>query len=152
MLPRSIKTRESLLLVQTFIDLLNIEINFFFALIGFPLAFVIALYSGEIYYLTDILAIEDLNHRFWFIFSICFSGMMGIVITLSILLVCTLASPVATNITGKDIRRIKRIIGTVKDVVLTYIGFVFFDGVHLTMNVLTGLGLSFMGAIAYGWD
>jgi hypothetical protein len=101
----------------------------------------VTLYTGEIYLLTDILKIEDFTHRVWFISYIAISGFMGIVITVSILLVCTLCNPVAVNITG-----------TIKDVALTYVGFVFFKNVVLSFNVLGGLFLSFFGATTYAVD
>jgi len=46
-----------------------------------------------------------------------------------------LAGPVAVNITG-----------TLKDVILTYVGFIFFDNVEMTNPVLVGLVFSFTGA------
>lgn len=70
-----------------------------------------------------------------------FSGMMGIVITLGVLLVCTTCNPIAVNITG-----------TIKDVILTYAGFVFFENVHISFSVMVGLFFSFAGAIFYGYD
>ena len=47
-----------------------------------------------------------------------------------------IAGPLALNITG-----------IIKDVFLTYAGFIFFDDVKPTWPVLIGLGLSFAGAI-----
>lgn len=46
---------------------------------------------------------------------ITLSGVMGIIITLGVLVVCTTCNPIAINITG-----------ILKDVLLTYLGFVFF--------------------------
>jgi len=43
-------------------------------------------------------------------------------------------------------------LGNLKDIVLTYIGFIFFDDTILTMMVATGLVLSFMGAGSYAVD
>ena len=119
----------------------SIEINFYFAFCGLPLVLFVTLYTGEIHSLTDILEIQDNTHRFWFITYITISGIMGIVITLSILLVCTLCTPVAVNITG-----------TIKDVALTYVGFMFFKDVVMSFNVFAGLGLSFLGASIYALD
>ena len=69
------------------------------------------------------------------------SGIMGIVITLSVLMVCTTSSPVSVNITG-----------TIKDVLLTYAGFVFFQNVHISPSVIMGLAFSFLGASYYGYN
>jgi len=52
-----------------------------------------------------------------------------------VLLCIKLAGPVAVNISG-----------TLKDVVLTYVGFMFFDDVKMTTPVLVGLVFSFGGA------
>lgn len=76
-----------------------------------------------------------------FLGMIVLSGCMGIIITLGVLLVCTLCSPIAVNI-----------VGVIKDVFLTYAGFAFFDGVHASFPVLVGLGLSFTGATLYSAD
>lgn len=67
--------------------------------------------------------------------------MMGIIITLSVLMVCTVVSPVAFNITGN-----------MKDVVLTYVGFMFFNDASLTFFVGLGLTISFAGAASYALD
>lgn len=56
-------------------------------------------------------------------------------------MVCTLCSPVAFNITGN-----------LKDVVLTYVGFLFFNDAILTLLVGIGLLLSFSGAGSYAVD
>ena len=56
-------------------------------------------------------------------------------------MVCTICNPVAFNITGN-----------LKDVVLTYVGFMFFDDASLTMMVATGLFFSFIGAGSYAVD
>ena len=39
-----------------------------------------------------------------------------------------------------------------KDVVLTYVGFMFFDDISLTLMVAVGLGFSFFGASSYAFD
>lgn len=76
---------------------------------------------------------------------------MGIVITIGVLMVCTLCSPVAFNITGNN-KITKTNIGNLKDVVLTYVGFAFFDDVSLTFLVGLGLFFSFLGAGSYALD
>jgi len=66
---------------------------------------------------------------------IMISGSFGILITISATLITTVCGPLALNISG-----------TMKDVGLTYAGFILFEGVNATPNVLTGLSLSFLGA------
>jgi len=70
-----------------------------------------------------------------FVTLVCISGVSGIMITLSVLMCIKLAGPVAVNITG-----------TLKDVILTYVGFMFFEGVEITTPVMVGLVFSFAGA------
>ena len=89
--------------------------NFFFALVGLPIFFALTTYTGEIKLLSDIWHMEDLSYRFSCLTLICISGISGIMITLSLLMVCTIAAPIAINVTG-----------VIKDVALTYIGFIFF--------------------------
>jgi len=67
-------------------------------------------------------------------------------------MVCTICSPIAFNITGIKILFFDLYLGNLKDIVLTYIGFIFFDDTILTMMVATGLVLSFMGAGSYALD
>jgi hypothetical protein len=64
---------------------------------------------------------------------------MGIIITLGILLVTTTSGSIAVNITG-----------TLKDVVLTYAGFIFFQDAQASVLVIAGLIFSFVGAGYYG--
>ena len=69
------------------------------------------------------------------------SGFMGILITLGVLLVLTTTSPVAVNITG-----------IIKDVLLTYLGFICFKNVNASIYVISGLTVSFVGAVIYSMD
>ncbi len=70
-----------------------IEINFFFAVCGLPIVCAITYYSGELWYLLQ-------ENTYSFYACLLFSGLMGIVITCACLMVCTICSPVAFNITG----------------------------------------------------
>mgnify|MGYP000748917462 CR=1 FL=1 len=70
-----------------------------------------------------------------FVAMTLFSGSMGIIITLSVLVVIVVGGPIMVNVTG-----------TMKDGLLTYAGFVFFDDSKVSPMVLLGLGLSFAGA------
>jgi hypothetical protein len=63
------------------------------------------------------------------------SGCFGILITISATLTTAVCGPLALNIAG-----------TLKDVGLTYAGFILFDDVKITTNVMIGLSLSFVGA------
>ena len=44
------------------------------------------------------------------------------------------------------------LLGVVKDVVLTYLGFMFFNDAFVTGPVIAGLALSFLGAGYYSFD
>ena len=68
---------------------------------GLPITLAIALYTGELKHLTELLEIPDLNDRLVFIANIMLSGVMGIIITCAVLMVCTICNPLAFNITGK---------------------------------------------------
>lgn len=94
--------------------------------------------TGEIYFLQEVFMIKDFDLRVRFIASLLLSGVMGIMITCSALMVVTLCNPVANNITGN-----------LKDVILTYIGFIFFDDAILSSSVAIGLMFSFLGAAYY---
>jgi hypothetical protein len=132
------RSKESHHLVNCLPVYCSLEINFYFAACGLPIMLFITIYTGEIYDFLEVLEISDFNHKVWFITYICISGVMGIAITLSVLIVCTLVSPIAFNVTGN-----------LKDVALTYIGFIFFEDANLTFMVGVGLLLSFIGSGAY---
>lgn len=125
-----------------------IEINFFFALIGFPISVILTYLNGDLWLMTNILKIEDLAFKFNFLIYLALSGFLGIIITISVLMACTLCSPTTFNISGIFLTY-KWIIANLKDVALTYAGFIFFDDVSLTLLVAIGLGFSFSGAIMY---
>jgi hypothetical protein len=66
---------------------------------------------------------------------------MGIMITLTLLMVCTVVGPVAISVTGN-----------IKDIALTYIGFVLFHDVQMTFMMAIGLSMSFVGSGFYILD
>lgn len=66
-------------------------------------------------------------------------------------MVITLVGPMACNVSGMNIAQLF-ILGTMKDIVLTYIGFIFFDDSTMTTTLATGLALSFAGAVLYPLD
>jgi len=93
------------------------EINFFFALLGLPICIFVTNYQGDADYFFNLLFNEktyDINE----IIAVFISGMGGILITIASLLVVTTCGPSALNISG-----------TMKDVVLTYLGFILFNDV-----------------------
>ena len=98
-------------------------------------------YTGEIFEFQT--TFERLDHvqSIWFVVYILISGVMGIVITLSVLMLITINGPISQSI-----------VGNMKDVVLTWIGFMFFDDATLTSLVFCGLALSFLGAALYAFD
>ncbi|CDW82730.1 UNKNOWN [Stylonychia lemnae] len=120
---------------------LPFEINFYFALCGLPLSFAYMLQSGDITMFTDTMSKLDQVAQNYFILYVFLSSIMGIVITVSVLMTVTVVSPIATNVTGN-----------LKDVLLTYVGFIFFDDQSLTQMMLIGLTLSFMGSMIYVAD
>ena len=85
------------------IKLINwfIELNFFFAILGLPIFYMVTTYTGEIKLLWDILEIKDEYTKMWHLIYIVISGVSGILITVSVLLVCTTSAPIFVNITGK---------------------------------------------------
>jgi hypothetical protein len=113
------------------------EINFFFACIGFPLMLSLCILQNELPDLTRVYfdpAPEDKGLPLMILLSGCF----GIVITMTSILTVTTGGPLAINIAG-----------ILKDVGLTYAGFLFFDDVKATISVLIGLALSFSGALVF---
>jgi hypothetical protein len=70
------------------------------------------------------------------------SGCFGFVITMIILLTLTLCGPIGLNIAG-----------TLKDVVLTGAGIVFFpDDIVLSASLIIGIGFSFSGASYFSYN
>ena len=64
--------------------------------------------------------------------------MFGIILEFSCALAAMLCGPFATNIAG-----------CIKDVLLTYAGFIFFTDLKATHPVVVGLGISFTGSAYY---
>ena len=67
--------------------------------------------------------------------------MSGIMITISILMVITICGAIGPNLCG-----------VIKDVGLTYAGFILFNDASMTPSVAIGLSLSFAGATYFLWD
>ena len=111
--------------------IVSFEINFFFALIGLPLMIFLTYYTGEMEVLTNALSGGRLLQRGF----IMISGVSGIMITVSSILTVTLCGTVAPNVAG-----------TIKDVGLTFVGFLFFKTNAVTIPVFTGISMSFIGA------
>ena len=115
------------------------EINFYFAAIGLPLMTIITTYMGDIQTLYDVFF--STNKQDSLAIMVLLSGSFGICITITSLLTVTVCGPLAINIAG-----------TIKDVGLTYAGFLFFEDVKASSSVMIGLGFSFAGAIFVSYD
>ena len=109
--------------------------NFYFAIIGLPLSLFVTIYTGEI----NELIFE--KHSFQDVVMILLSGMFGILLTINYVLMVSIASPLSPNIAG-----------TIKDVALTYFGFIFFNDVKLTLNIAVGISISFIGASYFAYS
>jgi len=64
------------------------------------------------------------------------SGLLGITISMSMISVIIVAGPIMVNV-----------VGNIRDIVLTYLGFAFFNDQECTMLVGIGLAVSFCGAL-----
>ena len=113
------------------------EINFYFAFLALPIMVAFNCYTGAISQLAR--ALEEKNVVcLTYLFA---SGCGGILITNFAILTVSLCGPIAFNIAGNS-----------KDIVLTFVGFALFDDVKPTPMNITGLTLSFIGAIHYTYD
>jgi len=95
---------------------------------------IITNYQGDSDYLYNLFFNEKM-FNLEEIIAITISGMGGILITIASLLTVTTCGPSALNVSG-----------TLKDVALTYLGFILFDDVKPTTKILVGLALGFSGA------
>jgi len=114
------------------------DLNFYFALIGLPLAYAITTQTGEFDTLFNILTGAEVNGKVAdpnMVTYILISGSFGILITMTALLCVTINGPISMNITG-----------IFKDVGLTFAGFLFFSDAKVTPSNLIGMSLSFVGA------
>ncbi len=117
------------------------EINFFYAWVGLPIFLIYSIYSGEIYQISDVLDIGDLNHRFNFLMFLLMSGSMGFVITMSTLLVVTICTPFMINITGN-----------MKNGLSILLGFFIFDDTDISPTVIGGITIGFTGSLIFAYD
>jgi hypothetical protein len=118
------------------------DLNFYFALIGLPLAFCITYHTGEFIQLQDIFFGDQDGKAadYDMVSYILISGSFGILITMTALLCVTINGPISMNITG-----------IFKDVGLTYAGFLFFKDTKVTPSNFLGMSLSMFGASYYCW-
>jgi solute carrier family 35 protein len=100
----------------------------------FPLALFLAAATGEVGYLRHFRPAGDPG--FWLAFALV--AAMGPLITYSTTLCTTYNSPLTTSITGN-----------VKDIAVTVAGAVVFPGFAATATSVSGLVLSFAGALGY---
>ena len=110
------------------------EINFYFGCMGL---FLLVIYNFAVTdnYMQLIQLVMDPVQGQAAIAWLVTSGILSVTITLSMLSVIILAGPIIVNV-----------IGNIKDIVLTYLGFALFNDQELTMVVALGLAVSFCGA------
>lgn len=115
------------------------DLNFYFALIGLPLAALITSQTGELSELSGIIFGNTFKGEVLpdttMITNIMISGSFGILITMTALLCVTINGPISMNITG-----------IFKDVGLTFAGFFFFSDAKVTPSNMFGMSLSLFGA------
>lgn len=109
-------------------------IVYYNAVVAAPLSLLLGLLVGEGQKLMAFAYLHD--STFWAGFAL--SSIMGLLITFSTTLSVTYNSPLATCITG-----------TLKDLLTTLIGAVLFTGFVPTVASVTGIVMSFLGAVAY---
>lgn len=107
------------------------------SLIATPLAFSLALLTGEFDYVASFPHLHDSSFQFGFGVSTC----MGIFLTYTAVLCTTYTSPMAYSMTGNF-----------KDVVATGLGMFLFGGFATTVSAVSGLGLSFTGAGIFAYN
>eukprot|EP00347_Sterkiella_histriomuscorum_P018313 403345983 len=121
---------------------LPFEINFYFACCGLPVALFYTIYMGEVGEFQTIFSLQqDFYSQLGFIAHFTVSGVFGIVITISMLMLITINGPIAPYF-----------VGAVKDIFLTIFSFVYFNDASFTHMVGLGLLLSFCGVAVYTYD
>ena len=95
------------------------EINFFFALVGLIVTLVYNVLLSDNYEELATLASSPANSDEILMPLMAVTGVLSVVLTLSMLSVIMVAGPIMVNI-----------IGTLKDVLLTYLGFTYFSAVN----------------------
>ena len=112
-----------------------LEINFFFALIGLIVTAVYNFWLTENHSQLAALMSDEENGSL-FLSMVSISAICGVGLTLSMLSLVMLGGPIMINI-----------VGALKDVVLTYAGFVYMGNTtECTTLVIIGLAISFAGA------
>jgi hypothetical protein len=96
------------------------------------------IYSGNHLIVYDLMTNSDVEKQmfFWKLFGM--STVSGLIITMFTMVVVGEGGPLAINITGN-----------IRDVGLTYIGFILFDDIKPTDMVLLGLAVSFTGSLIF---
>ena len=116
------------------------EINFFFAIVGLMTSFAYNFFLSDNYVeMKELAASTEANPDELLMPLMALTGVLTVVLTISILAVVMLAGPTMVNI-----------IGTMKDVILTYLALFYFIAPDQTeccdVVFLVGLGISFIGA------
>ena len=106
------------------------------ALVATPIAFALAVGTGEVGKIANFKYID--SGVFWFGFSV--SCAMGFLLTYTSVLSTTYNSPLATSITGNA-----------KDIATTAIGWLVFTGFKPTVASIGGILVSFFGAFCYSF-
>lgn len=107
------------------------EFNFFFSLTGFLSTLVYNCICTTDYEQLLELSSDQHFQVMFFIFAV-----LGAIFSFSIAITVAVAGPLALNVTG-----------IIKDVFLTYAGFMFFNETKVTRFVVVGLAFSFVGAV-----
>jgi hypothetical protein len=114
------------------------EITYFFYLAGFFTVCPYVYFSGTA---DSVIALLSGDQAYNFALFFAPSTVSGILITVLTNMCVALGGAIAVNITG-----------TLRDVGLTYLGFLLFDDITPTGAVLIGIGISFLGAMNYVYD
>ena len=114
----------------------SFETNYFIAFVSLPILLVDTLLRG---YLDSFWANPHIGAS-GFLFWVGLSSVSGVLINVLTVAVSMNVSPVALNLTG-----------TARSIGLTAVGFLCFNDVQITQNLVGGLALSFSGAFTYSY-
>ena len=115
------------------------EINAYYAYLSFPLYLGMAIGNGELLVLIEELMTSDKS--FQLAMLLLTSGILGIAITLSTLLVVVVCSPFSLNVSGN-----------IKNALSAIISFFIFDDLIPSPQVLLGISIGFFGSCLHMRD
>eukprot|EP00347_Sterkiella_histriomuscorum_P008457 403345027 len=119
-------------------NLTPFDMGFYFCVLTIPLLLGFSLYTGEFWYMIEPLYTLQGDELINFYSLLLLSGLLGIFLTLFACLAYLVCEPLTVNVAG-----------ILKDVVLTYLGFLLFTDSHKSLIVAIGLGTSFLGGTLY---